>query len=216
MKKIIWSVPLLLILPLVVDAAPYYPMDGGRYSGQNTPYSQRSTMAELSEPAQVLRSGIELLTSYLDRRSGISSVQIQAYLEKKLVPYFDFQRMARFTAGPLNRKLDSAQKVQLQQMLKNRFLTAMAEQLSHYQNSRIQYMRPKGNIYRGDVTLGVRVFSNNQPPVQVDFRLYRSDDGWKVYDVVANGMSAMSHYRKEFTGIARRYGVRGLLARLSQ
>lgn len=213
MKKF-WSVSLLLVLPFLAEAAPYYPQDGSRYSGSGMPSSQRSTMSELAEPAQVLRSGIELLTSYLDRRSGISTVQLQAYLEEKIVPYFDFDRMARWTAGPLNRRLDSAQKIQLREMLKARFMTAMAEQLSLYQNSRIQYMRPKGNVYRGDVTLGVRVFSHNQPPVQVDFRLYRSDDGWKVYDVVANGMSATRHYRKEFTGIARRYGIQGLFARL--
>jgi phospholipid transport system substrate-binding protein len=224
MKKRNWYVILLALLPLATEAtpyhpsqaAPYYPPKAAPYPGQAQPHSGHSALAELAEPAQVLRSGIELLTGYLDRSSNIPPPQLQAYLEEKIVPYFDFERMAYWTAGPLNRKLDSGQKDQLRVMLKNRFLTAMAEQLSHYQNSRIQYLRPKGNIYSGEVTLGVRVFSRNQPPVQVDFKLYQGRDGWKVYDVVANGMSALNHYRKEFTGIARRYGIQGLLARLGQ
>ena len=214
MTKKIWSVILLAAVSLTVEANPYYPSRSAPYSGQARPHSGQSALAELAEPAQVLRSGIETLTSYLDRSSNISPAQLQGYLEEKIVPYFDFQRMSHWTAGPLNRKLDAGQKIQLQEVLKKRFLTAMAEQLSHYRNSRIQYMRPKGNLYKGEVTLGVRVFSRNQPPVQVDFKLYKSRGGWKVYDVVANGMSAVSHYRKEFSGIARRYGIRGLLARL--
>lgn len=199
MRKLLAA--LLLFLPLMSQANPY-PV-------QRAP-------AGLAEPAQVLRSGIEMLTGYLDHAPGASPAQIQGYLDEKIAPYFDFERMAYWTAGSFSRVLDPAQRAQLREVLKRRFLTAMAEQLSRYRHSRLQYMRPKGNIYRGDVTLGVRVFSRNQPPVQLEFRLHQVRDGWKVYDVVANGMSAMSYYRKEFSGIARRYGVQGLMARLGQ
>ena len=34
-------------------------------------------------------------------------------------------------------------------------------------------------------------------PARMDFRLYRSGDDWRVYDVAANGQSAIVHYRRE-------------------
>lgn len=173
-------------------------------------------LAGLDEPARVLREGVETLTGYLGKNPNANPAQLEAYLNEKIAPYFDFERMAYWTAGPIAGQLNPRQQAQLQQMLRARFLTAMAEQLSGYRYSRIQYMRPKGNPYQGNVTLGIRVYSQIAPPVQIDFKLYRGEGegGWRVYDVVANGVSAVNYYRNEFSGIVRQYGVDGLIARV--
>lgn len=192
---------MLLWLPLVAQAANYYPP-------QET--------SGLAEPARVLRAGVETLTGYLGNNQGVPPEQLRAFLEQEIVPYFDFNRMAFWAAGSVNRHLNPEQRQQLTAMLKERFLQAMAEQLSGYKHSRIQYLQPRGNPRRGNVTLGVRVFGADSYPVQIDFKLYRGENGWKVYDVVANGVSAVNHYRNEFSQLVRRYGVRGLLANLSR
>lgn len=200
MKKL--SVLLVLLwLPLVGMASNYYP-------------SQET--AGLDEPAKILRKGIETLTGYLGSNQGASPAQLRVFLEEEVVPYFDFNRMAFWAAGPVNRYLTPEQRRALTVMLKERFLGAMAEQLSGYKHSRIQYLRPKGNPRRGNVTLGVRVFGSDSYPVQIDFKLYRGKTGWKVYDVVANGVSAVNHYRNEFSQLVNRHGVQGFLAQLAR
>ena len=198
MKKLS-ALLMLLWLPFVAQAAGYYPP-------QET--------AGLEEPARVLRSGIETLTGYLGNNQGVPPGQLRAFLEQEIVPYFDFGRMARWSAGAMNRHLNAEQRRQLTLMLKERFLQAMAEQLSGYKHSRIQYLRPRGNPRRGEVTLGVRVFGADSYPVQLDFKLYRGNSGWKVYDVVANGVSAIGHYRNEFAQLVSRYWMQGFLAKL--
>ncbi|MEN8169850.1 MAG: ABC transporter substrate-binding protein [Pseudomonadota bacterium] len=200
MKKI--SVLLLLMwLPFVAQA-------GNPYPSQET--------AGLEEPARVLRAGVESLTGYLSNNKNISPAQLRAFLEQAIVPYFDFNRMAFWAAGSANRYLKPEQRKQLTAMLKERFLQAMAEQLSGYKQSRIQYLRPRGNPRRGNVTLGVRVFGAESYPIQLDFKLYRGKAGWKVYDVVANGVSAVNHYRNEFSQLISRYGMQGFLANLAR
>jgi phospholipid transport system substrate-binding protein len=164
----------------------------------------------------VLQAGIETLTGYLGDNAGVPPAQIRAFLEKEIVPYFDFNRMAFWAAGSMNRYLQPSQRQQLVVLLKERFLQAMAEQLSGYKHSRIQYLRPRGNPRRGDVTLGVRVFGADSYPVELDFKLYLGREGWKVYDVVANNVSAVSHYRNEFSQMVNRYGLEGFLASLNQ
>ena len=124
--------------------------------------------------------------------------------------------MAYWAAGSVNRKLNPEQRQQLTAMIKERFLRSMAEQLRGYKHSRIQYLRPRGNPRRGNVTLGMRVFGAESYPVQIEFKLYRGNNGWKVYDVVANGVSAVNHYRNEFSQLVGRYGVQGLLANLAR
>lgn len=201
MMKKIMAVVMLWWLPMAAFAENYYP-------AQDT--------AGLDEPAQVLRAGVETLTGYLGNNQEGDPGQLRAFLEQRIVPYFDFNRMAFWAAGPLNRYLSPEQSGALTALLKERFLQTMAEQLSGYKQSRIQYLRPRGNPRQGDVTLGVRVFGADSYPVQLDFKLYRGNRGWKVYDVVANGVSAVSHYRNEFSQLVNRYGVDGFLASLAR
>lgn len=191
----------MMCLPFLAQASVYYP-------------SQET--AGLEEPAKVLRSGVEALTGFLSNNEGVPPAQLRAFLEKEIVPYFDFQRMSFWSAGSVNRYLNPEQRHQVTALLKERFLLTMVEQLSGYKHSRIQYLRPRGNPRRGNVTLGMRVFGADSYPVQLDFKLYRGRDGWKVYDVVANGVSAVSHYRKEFSQMVSNYGVNGFIARLAQ
>lgn len=181
---------------------------------QASPYYPPQDPTGLAEPAAVLRNGIETLTGYLDHNSGLPPAQLRQFLEQQIVPYFDFARMGYWAAGSLNRYLDPRQRAHLTYLLKNRFLNAMVEQLSGYRQSRLQYMQPRGNPLRGEVTLGVRVFGVDAYPVQLEFKLYRGREGWKVYDVMANGSSAVAHYRNEFALLAHRYGIAGMLQRL--
>lgn len=200
MKKIS-ALLLLMWLPLVAQAGNYYPPQ---------------EISGLEEPARVLRIGVESLTGYLNDNKGVPPEQLHAFLEQEIVPYFDFNRMAFWAAGETNRYLNPEQRQQLTVMLRERFLQTMAEELSGYKQSRIQYLRPRGNPRRGDVTLGVRVFGAESYPVQLDFKLYRGKDGWKVYDVVANGVSAVSHYRNEFSQLVNRYGMQGFITSLAR
>lgn len=201
MKKI-FATLVFLVLPLMAQA-----QSGG--------YAARE-VGSLEEPARVLRNGIETLTGFLGENEGAPPAQLRAFLEQEIVPYFDFRRMAFWAAGSMNRHLQPKQRQQLIALLKERFLRSMAEQLSGYKHSRIQYLRPRGNPRRGNVTLGVRVFGTDSYPVQLDFKLYRGREGWKVYDVVANNISAVSHYRNEFSQMVKRYGVKGFLANLAR
>lgn len=198
-----------MLLPLGLQAEPpgYY---------QQSPSYMPQDGSDLARPAMVLRRGIETLTGYLDNNRGIAPQQLRQFLEQEIVPYFDFRRMAYWAAGPLNRYFTAPQRERFVLLLKERFIGAMLEQLTGYQHTQLQYLRPRGNPLAGDITLGVRVFSANSYPVQIDFRLYRGEQGWKVYDVVANGNSAVSHYRREFGMLARQYGVAGLLGRLER
>jgi phospholipid transport system substrate-binding protein len=180
---------------------------------QNPTYS-RQDPSGLAGPAMVLREGVETLTGYLDAHRDFTPEQLRRFLEKEIGPYFDFQRMSYWAAGPLNRYFTAHQRQRFTDLFKQRFLGSMTRQLSSYRHTRLQYLRPLGNPLQGDVTLGVRVFSDNAYPVQIDFRLHRGQKGWKVYDVMANGSSAIAHYRNEFGMLARQYGIGGLLMRL--
>ncbi len=176
---------------------------------------QRDNSGGLEEPARMLRKGVETLSGYLANTPGYSPLQLRTFLEQEIAPYFDFRRMAYWAAGPLNRYLNPRQQAQLGEMLKDRFLQTLVVQLGSYRQSRIHYLRPRGNPQRGKVTLALQVFGFDAPPVELQFRLHRGGEGWRVYDVLANGSSAVAYYRREFAMQVRKYGMQGFLTALS-
>ncbi|HEA26396.1 MAG TPA: ABC transporter substrate-binding protein [Ectothiorhodospiraceae bacterium] len=172
----------LLILPVLSHAATYADL-------------QRSG---IMEPAQVLRTGIETLTSYMEQNRNPEPAKLAHYLEQNIAPYFDFKRMATWAAGPSYRYMSKQQRAQLVLSIKSDFMGVLAKRLTGYSGSRIEYLRPRGNLARGKVILGVKIHTGNGYPLRLDFKLYHGKKGWKVYDVVANGASAVSHYRNDF------------------
>jgi phospholipid transport system substrate-binding protein len=150
------------------------------------------------EPAQVLRSGIETLTNYMNQNSNPEPARLALYLDQNIAPYFDFKRMASWAAGSAYRYMSQQQREQHAVRIKSEFMAALANRLTGYTRSNIEYLQPHGNLARGNVTLGVRIHNGSNYPLRIDFKLYRGQDGWKVYDVVANGASAVSHFRNDF------------------
>ena len=48
----------------------------------------------------------------------------------------------------------------------------------------------------------------------IDYQMRKTADGWKVYDIVVDGMSLVLNYRDSFEHEVRRTGVDGLIATL--
>ncbi len=52
------------------------------------------------------------------------------------------------------------------------------------------------------------------PPVQIDYRLKRTSDGWTIIDIVTDGVSMVRNYRSQFGRILKKEGWSGLVKRM--
>ena len=155
-------------------------------------------------PNQVLREGIGKLIRFLQQGGAGDPVQLGVFLEREIAPYFDFAYMAQWVAGPRYRHMDADQRDKMGDALKSMFMGAMAQNLTSYRQGRVQFLRARGNPRTGEVILGVRAFQPGGFMRRLDFRMYESADGWKVFDVTADGQSALVYYRQHFARTAGR------------
>lgn len=155
--------------------------------------------AQAPAPGQMLREGIEKITTYLAQGGSANPQRLLSFLESEVAPYFDFAYMARWAVGPRYRYLNPEQRSEVEQQLRDMFLGAMAEKLANYRPGRIQYLPPRGNPRRGEMVLSIRTYRADGYPMQLDFSLSQGRSGWRVYDVSANGASALMYYRKVFS-----------------
>jgi phospholipid transport system substrate-binding protein len=93
--------------------------------------------------------------------------------------------------------MSAEQRATMQQQLTTSFLNTLAQKLNTYSNQPIRYFTPRGQG-RDDVSVRAWIMQPTGIPTKLEFRFYKSKDGWKIFDVKAEGNSAVVYYRKQF------------------
>ena len=200
--KLLIVAGLTLCISAIADAQPYRPGVG------QAPGAVRQ--AQQPGPVSLLKTGLKRLIAFAGQEQQPSEREIAAFLDHEIAPYFDFSYMARWAGGKMWRGMSPDQRRNFESRLQRMFLGTLAERLTSYGGQQVKVMRAR----RGrpnEVIVGVAVINPRGYPARLDFRFYRSSEGWKVFDVSANGTSAVMHYRKHFNRMARpghggRYG----------
>lgn len=153
-------------------------------------------------PDTLLREGMTKLIRFMRTSENPQPQQISAFLEREVAPYFDFDYMAAWAAGPLNRQMNDQQRLAFAQKIKQMLLGTLAKRLTSYDNQDVRFFRPRW-VGDNEVKVRVGILQAGGYPASLDFRFYRSNTGWKVFDVTANGNSALGYYRRHFADQAR-------------
>jgi phospholipid transport system substrate-binding protein len=151
-----------------------------------------------NNPAQVLQQGIETITGYLAENRQANPAALKHYLNSQIVPYFDFKLMAQWVAGASGRNLNENQQRYLENLLKNDILGIMVSRLANYKDSQIRYYPVQVAPNQQQILLRADIIRPGQMPLNLAFRLHKGEEGWRVFDVIANGASAIAHYRSQF------------------
>jgi phospholipid transport system substrate-binding protein len=66
------------------------------------------------------------------------------------------------------------------------------------------------------VTVRCEVEQAGGNPIQLVYAMYLTADGWKVYDVLVDGVSLVTNYRSRFATIIQQQGMDGLIRQLAE
>jgi len=141
--------------------------------------------------------------------------KILELVEEKVLPHFDFMRMTRLALGRNWAQATDAQKESLVREFRTMLVRTYSASLSQYRNQTIDVKPAK--IAAGDSETVVRTLVN-QPggqPIPIDYSMEKSDKGWRVYDVVVDGVSLVTTYRSTFNDQIQKGGIDGLVKTLT-
>ncbi len=125
---------------------------------------------------------------------------------------FHLELIGRFVLGRHWRRASEAERAEFAQLFEDYLVASYAQKLSEYGGEKlvVQGVRPKG---KSGAVVTSRVVPPEGAPIQVEWRLRRDGEGWRVIDVVIEGVSMAVTHRSEFSSvIASRGGkIDGLL-----
>lgn len=180
--------------PLAANA--YGPGHAGQY------YGPSADKAVSMHPGAIVRDGIGKLQRFVKSGRAQSREQALAFMKAEIEPYFDFQYMTRMAAGPAWRRLSPQQRAVARERLQNMFMNTLAARLVTYTDQPIRYFSPRGQG-SNDVRVNVWIMQPGGIPTRLEFRFYRNQGDWKIFDVKAEGNSAVLYYRKHFRELFR-------------
>lgn len=137
-------------------------------------------------------------------------------IETKIVPHFDFTRMARIAMARNWRSATPEQQKDLATEFKTLLVRTYSAALVNYREHQIDYKPLRAKPEDSEVTVKSDVKpSGSTQPVTIDYELEKTDNGWKIYDVKVDGVSLVTTYRDTFATEVRERGIDGLIKSLA-
>lgn len=131
-------------------------------------------------------------------------------LETVVSKRFDYEEMSKRTLAGQWRQRSEAERRAFVEAFRN-FISAVYGGKIEYAGEQVEYL---GERREGDYAeVRTRIVSD-KVTVPMDYRLLQKDGDWRVYDVVADGISLVKNYRGQFDKVIRESSFDALLDRL--
>ena len=131
-------------------------------------------------------------------------------VDKKIVPYTDMRRTTEMAMGPNWKKATPEQQAQLVSEFKNLLIRTYSGALSQLRDQTIQFKPLRAAPDDKEVVVKTVVIGRGDP-VPLDYRLEKTANGWKVYDMNIMGVWLVEAYRNQFANQISQNGVDGLV-----
>ena len=142
--------------------------------------------------------------------------KVIALVDQKVMPYVNFQRMTSQAVGRYWRQASPEQQKRLQdefKLLLVRTYSGALSQVSAEQTVELKPMRSQTTDNEVVVRTEIR---GKGDPIQLDYRLEKAGDAWKIYDVNVMGVWLVENYRNSFAQEIGANGIDGLIAKLAE
>ena len=131
-------------------------------------------------------------------------------VEKKIVPYTDMRRTTEMAMGPNWKKATPEQQAQLTAEFKNLLIRTYSGALSQLRDQTVQFKTLRAAPDDKEVVVKTVVLGRGDP-VPLDYRLEKTANGWKVYDMNIMGVWLVEAYRNQFSNQISQNGIEGLV-----
>jgi phospholipid transport system substrate-binding protein len=175
--------------------------------------------AEVVPPDALAKSVSEEVLAVLradkDIQAG-NTKKVVDLVENKVLPHFNFTRMTRLAVGANWRQATPEQQKRLTDEFRTLLVQTYAATLTAYRDQKVDFRPLRLQPDDTDVVVKSLINQASGKPVTVDYRMEKTDKGWKVYDVVVADLSLVQNYRGTFNAEVQKGGVDGLIKALAE
>lgn len=170
-----------------------------------------AAMADPMPPDQLVRTTADEVLAVLRADPDGDMRALSDLVDKRVVNHFDFGAMTRLAVGKYWRQADSAQQATLTSEFRTLLVRTYSVALKAFVDYHIDYRPLDLAADDRQATVQTMVSKDGGKPIRMDYRMIERADGWKVYDVLVDGVSLVVNYRSLFGSTVERSGIGGLI-----
>lgn len=175
------------------------------------------TRAEAQAADEFVRA---LSTEVVDAVKSDKAIQagdvprIRALVDSKVMPHVNFERMTSRSVGPQWRAATAEQKKRMLEEFKILLVNTYSGALTQVKDQSV-HVKPLRAATEGDLVVRTEVRGRGEP-IQLDYRLEKDGDGWKIFDVNVSGFWIVEAYKGQFAKDLSTGGMDALINRLAE
>jgi len=124
---------------------------------------------------------------------------------------FDFRELSKRALGKHWKKISLQEQDNFITLFQDVLQNTYIDRLKSYSNEKIVFHK---QVTKGDKALVYCAFLRQDQEIAMRYRARRSNESWLVYDIIIEGVSLVSNYRKQFNQIIRKDKYDGLIAKM--
>jgi phospholipid transport system substrate-binding protein len=174
--------------------------------------------ADVTPPDALIK---QLSTEVIDTLKADKAIQagdvskIIALVDTKVMPSVNFQRMTAAAVGRNWRGATPEQQQKLQAEFKTLLVRTYAGALTQVRDQTVSLKPFRAAPADTEVVVRTEIKGKGEP-IQLDYRLEKTDAGWKIFDVNVLGVWLVEQYKSSFAQEIGSIGIDGLIAKLAE
>ncbi len=178
-----------------------------------------SAVAADEAPDQLVK---RLSTEILDAAKTDKEIQngnrtrINDLVENKVLPFIDFNRMTALAVGKSWRDSTPDQQKQLINEFRTLLIHTYSGAITQIRDQRVEFKPLRAAPEDTEVEVKSLVIQSRGEPLQLNYRLEKTANGWKIFDINVLGAWLVETYKGNFAAEISKGGVDGLIKTLSE
>ena len=173
---------------------------------------------ETRNPVSLVRTTTETLFTAIDKdRQAFDQdpARLEMLVEEIVIPHVDMARISRWILGKQWRRASPSQRQRFMDEFRVLLVRSYATAVSQGTSLAITYLPETIREGGADAKVPTRIGAESEQPIDITYRLHKSDEGWKLYDVVVAGVSLVTTYRNTFAAAIKQGGMDKLIIHMT-
>jgi phospholipid transport system substrate-binding protein len=170
--------------------------------------------ATAAGPTETVQTAVQQVVSSQSGPAAktLSTAARRADIRKITETLFDFTDMSERSLGSAWTQASPAQQQEFVRLFSTLIANAYLSRIEQFAGEPFTYVGEK--INGDEASVQSRVVTPKGSEVALDYRLYRADSRWAVYDIYVEGISLVGSYKAQFNRIIQRGSFAELLKQL--
>ncbi len=167
-----------------------------------------------TEPEKILKTSVNKVFSMLSDKE-LSLDQKKREVTEITNSVFGYPLMAKLSLGKEHwSKFNSKQREEFTSLFIELFQDFYSEKISLFHDEKVVFQSPSfDNEKRVQIPT---VLLSNGKKFSVLYKMFKTKNGWKIYDIVIEGVSLMRTYRSQYHSVIKSDKIEGLLTKMRE